>query len=419
MLGDPADPDSVAARQLTFWRTALADLPEEIILPTDRPRSAALTYRGDSIALEIPVGLHRSLSDLAQQEGASVFMVVQAVIALLLSRLGAGQDIPLGAPVAGRTDDATTDLVGFFANTLVLRTDLSGDPPFTELLRRVKETALDAYAHQDLPFESIVEDLAPQRTLARNPLFQVMLTMRNSRPGELSLAGVDVATELVETGMSPFDLLVELDIHTSDTGEPAGLIGDLKYSTDLFDRRTVVDLADRLVSLMTQLVLKPETRVSEFDLWLPGERRRVLEEWNDTRREVPGLSLPQVFETQVERHPDRTAIIAPDGRLTFRELNARANRLARLLVEHGAGPETVVGIAVPRSTALAVAIWALIKAGAAYLPLDPDYPAERVAFLLKDVGPVAVIGTMESTADLAYGGRLILLDDPSTGAALA
>ncbi|HEY0696937.1 MAG TPA: amino acid adenylation domain-containing protein, partial [Micromonospora sp.] len=380
LLGDRKDPGSLVARQLGYWRTRLAGLPEAVVLPTDRPYPAVTTRRGDSVPLVIPEDLHRAVAELAGRRGASVFMVVEAVLAMLLCRLGAGDDVPIGAPVAGRLDDALADLVGFFANTLVLRNDLSGDPTFLDLLDRVRETCLDAYAHQDVPFEDVVEDLVPERRPGRNPLFQVMLTMRTTPAGRLRLGGVRVEADLLETGWSPFDLLVELDSVPTADG-PGVLAGDLKFGTEVFDRATAVALTERLRSLLRQVVDRPDLTVSAYTVWLPGERQRVLQEWNATACEMPDASLPALVEAAVARHPGRTAVVAADDRLSFAELNSRANRLARRLAAAGAGPESVVGIAVPRSAGLVVAVLATLKAGAAYLPLDADYPPERVAFL--------------------------------------
>ncbi|MGW9206227.1 amino acid adenylation domain-containing protein [Embleya sp. NPDC055664] len=418
-LGSAADPDSVHARQLAYWRRALAELPQEISLPSDRPRPALPSYAGDSVPLEIPAHVHLGLVNLARAHDASTFMVLQAVLAVLLSKLGAGDDVPIGAPVAGRLDDALEELVGFFTNTLVVRTDLSGDPTFTELLARVRETCLDAYAHQDVPFELLVGDLAVERSLARHPLFQVALVLRNTRSGELVLPGIEVHPESVWTGMSPFDLVVEFDDDSAGSQGPTGLSGALLFGTDLFDRSTASSIADRLRRLLAQVVSEPTRRIGAFELWAPGERERVVREWNDTDHPVVETTLPALFESRVEQDPERTAVTAPDGSMTYREFNARVNRLARLLVAAGVGPESVVALAVPRSLDLVAAVWAVLKAGAAYLPLDPQYPAERIAFLLDDVRPALLLTTVRTSAELPPGVPRLLLDEPRTGAAAA
>lgn len=419
LLGSAADPHSVLARGLAHWRQALAGLPDEIPLPTDRPRPAAASFVGGTVPLEIPQALHERLAALAGQHDVSVFMVLQAALATLLGRLGAGHDIPLGSPVAARTDDALDDMVGFFANMLVLRADLSGDPAFTELLARVRETSLDAYAHQEIPFDAIVEELTPERSLARHPLFQVVLAMRTSQAGRLELPGLSARITDVPTGTSPFDLAFELDGQTRGSTAPATLHGAAYYSGDLFDRRTVEELVTRFVLLLQAVVAEPTRSLSEFDIWLPGERERVTRRWNATHRTVPERTLPALLEEHATAHPDRTAVLAPDRHLTFGELNQRANRLARLLTARGIGPEAVVALAMPRQADLAVAVWAVLKAGAAYLPLDPEYPARRTAFLLEDVGPALLVATTGTAAQLTTEVPQLLLDTTETATALA
>ncbi|WP_340556903.1 amino acid adenylation domain-containing protein [Streptomyces sp. GSL17-111] len=419
-LGRRDDPDSPLATQLDRWRNVLDGLPQETPLPTDRPRPGTPSHRGGSVSLKVPEELHEALHKLAHAHGASTFMVLQAALAVLLSRLGAGDDVPVGAPVAGRTDDSLEDLVGFFANTLVLRTDLSGDPPFTELLGRVRENCLHAYAHQDVPFELLVEELAPGRSLAWHPLFQVVLALRNTRAGELTLPDVEVRAEMVETHTSPFDLAFEFDDRDRADRGAAGLSGTVQYNADLFDHDTVERLAGRLLRLLDGVAHDPALPVSRYELWVPGEQDRVLRHWNDTRRPVPDTSLPDLFEARVAQTPQHPAVTAPDGTLSYVELNRRANRLARLLTARGIGPESVVALAVPRSVVLPVAVWATLKAGAAYLPLDPQYPAERITFLLDDVRPAVVVSTAATAAGLPPGGpERLLLDEPAVAAALA
>ncbi|MFI6576649.1 amino acid adenylation domain-containing protein [Nocardiopsis sp. NPDC050513] len=419
VLGDRDDPDSPLAGHLAYWRSALADLPQETPLPADRPRPAVASHRGGSVPLVIPPRLRRGLDGLAEAHGASTFMVLLAAVSVLLSRLGAGEDVPVGSPVAGRTDDAADDLVGFFANMLVLRADLTGDPTFAEVLDRVRETCLDAYAHQEAPFEALVEDLLPERSLARHPLFQVVLAMRGGRAGTLDLPGVEARAEAVETGAVPFDLAFELDNETREAGADTAIQGTVQFGADLFDRHTAVALVDRLLLLLEAVVADPGRRVGEIGLWLPGERERVLERWNDTSRSVPDTTLPGLLQARAAEDPKRTAVSAPGGRLTFGEFNSRANRLARLLAARGVGPESVVAVAAPRSADLPVAVWAVLKAGAAYMPLDPEYPAERTAFLLDDVRPAVLLATAETATGLPEGVPRVLLDDAATAADLA
>ncbi|WP_330347951.1 non-ribosomal peptide synthase/polyketide synthase [Streptomyces sp. NBC_00582] len=388
LLGDPADPDGLAARQLAFWTERLTGLPERLDLPFDRPRPAATTHRGAPLPLHLDAGLHRRLSDLARAHGASLFMVLQAGLAALLGKLGAGTDIPLGAPVAGRTDEAADDLVGFFVNTLVLRTDLTGDPTFTELLDRVRRGALAAYAHQDLPFEHLVEELNPTRSLAHHPLFQTMLALQNAPLGEFDLPGLHVTTSLVPTGTAKCDLTFNLAERTAPDGTPAGLTGTVEYSTDLFDPGTVEAIGERWARLLHTAATDPERRLSRIDVLTDAERAALL----PTAVAVPANdSLVGLFEARVRETPDAVAVVCGASALTYGELNVRANRVAHALVGCGVGPEAVVALALPRSVELVVGVLGVLKAGAAYLPLDPGYPAARREFMVADARPALVV----------------------------
>ncbi|MBO4260719.1 condensation domain-containing protein, partial [Streptomyces griseorubiginosus] len=294
VLGAEDDPDSEISRQLTHWKQTLTGLPEELPLPFDRPRPAVASYRGDVVTFELPPDLHDSLTRMARGHRTSLFMVLQASLATLLSRLGAGTDIPLGTPIAGRTDDALDELVGFFVNTLVLRTDVSGDPTFGELLERVRAVDLSAYAHQDLPFERLVEAVNPERSLARHPLFQTMLNLNNAGPTEAldeiaKLPGLTVHHEPVETHRVKFDLGFSFAESHSTTGTPGGLRGALQYSTDVFDRATAESLVQRLVRVLEWVVGSGGgCRVSEVDVLGVGERELVLSGWQGVVRGVRG-----------------------------------------------------------------------------------------------------------------------------------
>ncbi|MFC7825002.1 amino acid adenylation domain-containing protein [Streptomyces sp. NPDC057375] len=393
VLGSEDDPDSALTGQVEFWREALAGLPEELDLPRDRARPAIPSYRGDFVEFEVPAQVHEGLVSLARESGASVFMVVQSALATLLSRLGAGSDIPIGTPIAGRTDGAVEDLVGFFVNTLVLRADLSGDPSFRELVGRVKEFDLAAYAHQDVPFERLVEVLDPERSMARHPLFQTMLTWNNldqpaTAEAAATLPGLTVTGHPVGTGAVKFDLSFALRERTGDGG---GLHGALGFSTDLHDRDSAARIAQRFVRVLEALVAEPDLPVGRADVMTDAERRTVLERWNDTARPMPGVALPQLFEARAAQTPEATAVVCGDAKLSYGELNARANRLARLLVRHGAGPERRVAVRLPRSTDLVAVLLAVLKSGAAYVPLDPDFPDERIAYMTDDARPVLVV----------------------------
>ncbi|WDF36154.1 amino acid adenylation domain-containing protein [Streptomyces sp. T12] len=378
-------------RQLAHWREVLDGLPAELPLPADRPRPARATHRGGDIQVRLDADLHRRLRSLATATGTTVFMAVQAGLAALLTRLGAGTDIPIGTPVAGRADEVLDDLVGCFLNNLVLRTDTSGDPTFRDVLDRVRETDLAAYAHQDLPFEHLVEALNPPRSPARHPLFQVMLAFRPTADPSLDLPGLQARTLPVETGATKIDLTFNLGEQRAADGSPDGIEGVLQYSADLFDRRTAEELAARLIRLLRAAVDDPDRAIGALDILADGERHRLVVEFNDTAREVPDTTFPRMFEARAARTPDSVAVEDVSISLTYHQLDVAADRLARVLTSYGAGPGRVVAFSLPRSVDLAVAVLAVLKAGAAYLPLDPEHPAERTAHLLSDAAPVCLI----------------------------
>ncbi|MFF2775410.1 amino acid adenylation domain-containing protein [Streptomyces sp. NPDC058052] len=393
VLGSADDPESVASRQLTHWRQALADLPEELALPVDRPRPVVPSHRGDAVPLALGAEVHGRVVELARASGATVFMVCQAALAGLFTRLGAGHDIPLGTPVAGRTDEALDDLIGFFVNTLVLRADTSGDPSFRTLVRRVRDADLEAFAHQDLPFERLVEELNPTRSLARHPLFQVLLVKKDPTASGQAEAMRGLRTEVVPVGtwVAKFDLTVGIEERYDSEGRPAGLDWTLGYASDLFDYATVERLAARLSVLLTALAHDPDLALGAVDLLTDGEHDLIHHRWNDTSAPVPATTLPRLFAAQARRTPDATAVLFEDERISYAGLDARADHLARHLVAHGAGPERTVAVALPRSAELLVALHAVHKAGAAYLPIDPDYPRDRVAHMLDDAAPALVL----------------------------
>ncbi|WP_406006001.1 non-ribosomal peptide synthase/polyketide synthase [Streptomyces sp. NBC_00637] len=386
-LGDADAPDSRLSRQLTYWRGTLAGLPDELALPADRPRPREGSHRGGAVGLTVDAARTRALRALARRHGVSMFMVVQAAVAALLHRLGAGDDIPLGAPISGRSDEHLEGLVGFFVNTLVLRTDLSGDPTFTDLLARVRETDLAAYEHQDLPFERLVEALNPTRSLARHPLFQVMVVHLENAGATPALPGLTARREPLGRQGAKFDLGFDF----VEQGDDAGIRGWIEYSADLFDESTAELLARRLASLLEQIAADPGRRVGTLDVLGDDERALVLTGWNDTARPVPGLTLPELFRAQAARTPEATAVVFEDTALTYAELDLRVERLAHTLVAHGARAEATVAVALPRSLALVTALLAVHRAGAAYLPLDTGHPAERLAYTLTDARPVCLV----------------------------
>ncbi|MFC9156620.1 non-ribosomal peptide synthase/polyketide synthase [Streptomyces bauhiniae] len=373
-------------QQTAYWTEALSGLPEELPLPLDRARSAEPTGRGAVVRRAVPEETGHALRELSAATGTSMFMLLQAATAALLHKLGAGDDIPLGAPIAGRTDSELDDLVGFFVNTLVLRTDLSGDPTFAELLGRVRESSLAAFEHQDLPFDRVVEAVNPPRVAGRNPLFQVMMGYHHRPDGDPgALLGLPAEWYDMDTGAAKFDL------HFTFVDGADGIVLLLEYATDLFDTATVERLAGRMLRLLEQTAAEPSLPVRELDVLEEAERTRVLADWNDTARPVAANTLPELFRAQAARTPDATALIFEGERLTYAELDARVEHTARVLAGLGAGPERTVAVALPRSVELVVALLATHRAGAAYLPLDPDYPADRLALMVEDARPVCVI----------------------------
>ena len=406
VLGSEEDGSSAISRQLSFWRGALAGLPDQIELASDRGRPAVASHRGGSVALTLPASLHGALVGLARSSGASLFMVLQAGLAALLTRLGSGTDIAIGSPIAGRTDSALDDLVGFFVNTLVLRTDTSGDPSFLDLVGRVRASNLAAYSHQELPFERLVEVLNPARSLSRHPLFQVMLVLQNNAEAGLELSGLDVRFEPVAGGGAKFDLSLSLAERRGADGAPAGVSGALEYASDLFDRGSVAALADRLVRLLEAAAADPGRSIGSLELLSPAERHTILREWNATAHAVAPATLPELFAAQVARSPGATAVVYEDARLTYAELDARSSQLAHHLRGLGVGPEVVVGLCVERSLEMLVGLLGILKAGGAYLPLDPAYPRERLAFMLADARAPVLLTHSALSAQL-----------PDTGAA--
>ncbi|WP_143220343.1 non-ribosomal peptide synthetase, partial [Actinomadura sp. CNU-125] len=395
VLGDLDDPDSVASAQLSHWRDALGGMPDELALPFDRPRTADATFRAGSVPVRVDADVHARLAEVAQRDGVTMFMVAQAALAVLLSRMGAGTDVPLGTQIAGRGDAALEDLAGFFLNTLVLRTDVSGDPTFAELLARVRETDLAAYAHQDVPFERLVEDLNPPRSLARHPLFQVMVSVENGpragAPLELRGLDVDAFAAAAEARTAQFDLALTLTEQRDGDGAPAGIGGQFEFAADLFDEDTVRALSDRLARILAQVAADPGTRVRDLEPLSPQERHRILREWNDTGRPVPDATLVDVFEEQAARTPGAVAVIADDATWTYAELDDRANRWAHELIGRGVRPESRVGVVTERSAELLAMLLGVLKAGGAYLPLDPGLPADRTRFMLADAEPALTL----------------------------
>uniref|UniRef100_UPI003A7FDB44 condensation domain-containing protein n=1 Tax=Streptomyces sp. CL12 TaxID=3391744 RepID=UPI003A7FDB44 len=316
VLGSADDPASVIASQLAYWKGALAGLPDEVSLPADRPRPVVASYRGATHTVSCPAETHRALTALARETGTTFFMVAQAAVAALLTRSGAGTDIAIGSLVAGRGDEALDDLVGFFVNTLVLRTDTGGDPSFRELLRRARETDLAAWAHQDVPFDRLVEAVNPERSASRHPLFQVMLTVADAVDPAPTLPGADTSASQLPLGAAKFDFTVNFHEHHTQDGGPAGLDITIEYATDLYDAVTMRAAAARLVRLLGAAVTEPETPIGRIDLLGEAERAELLVAYNETATELPTASLPELFTAQAARTPGAVALVCGEVELT-------------------------------------------------------------------------------------------------------
>ncbi|HEX2211054.1 MAG TPA: condensation domain-containing protein, partial [Longimicrobium sp.] len=368
-------------RELGWWRERLADAPALLELPTDRPRPAVQSHRGARVPIAIPPALAERLRAVGQGDDATLYMVLLGAFQLLLAKYAGSGDVVVGTPVAGRTRREVEELIGFFINTLVLRTDLSGDPTFREVLRRVRETTLGAFEHQQVPFEKLVDELQPGRSLSHAPLFQVMFSLQNAEPRAAGLAGLRIDQVKADLEATKFDLTLAL------VEGAKGVEGALIYSTDLFDAATVERMAAHLSRVLEQVAADPELRLSAIELVDEDERRMLVDEWNRTDRPYPReVCLHELFHRHAVERPDAPALEWDDLHLTYGELDARANRLAHHLVRHGVGPESRVGVLLERGAELIVSILGILKAGGCYVPLDPSYPAERLRLMLADAG---------------------------------
>lgn len=376
----------VLKQQLSYWRKRLEGAPAVLELPTGRPRPATQSYRGALMLWELPNPLSVALTELTQREGATMFMTLLAGFQTLLHRYTGSDDILVGSTVAGRNRTEFEPLIGFFSNTLVLRGDLSGDPSFRTLLSRTREAALGAYAHQDLPFEKLVEELHPERDLSHSPFFQVMFVLQNAPREAAQLAGLEVTRMRIDSGTSKSDL-------TLNVREREGALqAVVEYNTDLFEAETIRRMLGHYQTLLEGIVANPEQRLSDLPLLTVKERHQLLVEWNQTQREYPrNKCVHELFEEQAGRTPEATAVIFEDKQLTYRQLNERANQLSRYLRGLGVGPDVLVGICVERSMEMVVGLLGILKAGGAYVPLDPKYPKERLAFMLEDARPLALV----------------------------
>jgi len=384
---------------LSYWKKQLGDSPPVLNLPTDHSRPALQSFCGARQSVVLAEPLTEALKELSRREGVTLFMTLMAAFKNLLYRYTGQEDVTVGFPIANRDWAGTAELIGLFVNTLVLRTDLSGTPTFKEILIRVRDVCLGAYAHQDLPFEKLVEELHSERDLNRNPLFQVMFTFQNRDLPNLKLP--DLASEAIELEGSTS----KLDLTLSLAEQDGKLIGFFEYSTDLFDRSTVKRMAGHFQTLLQGIVADPDQPISTLPLLTEAERHQLLIEWNDTKADYPKNSCThELLEAQVERTPEAVAVEFEEKKLSYRELNARANQLAHYFRHLGVGPERLVGICVERSSEMMIGLLGILKAGGAYVPLDPAYPRERLAFMLEDA-QVSVLLTQERFID---DGRLKL-----------
>ena len=379
----------VLEEQLAYWRQRLGDAPPVLELPTDYPRPPVQTYQGAHHAFELGRSLYEQLKTLSQQEGVTLFMTLLGAFQTLLFRYTRQENISVGTPVANRTRVEVEDLIGFFVNTLVMRVDLSGEPTFRELLKRVRKATLEAQAHQDVPFEMLVDALRPERDMSHTPLFQVMFDLQKTPLESLQLGELELGLLEVETGIAKFDWVLMMEEGTD------GLKGVLEYNTDLFEAATIERLAQHFRVLLEGIVTDPDQPISILPLLTAVERQQLVGNWRGTKTAYPReQTIHQLFEAQVEQTPDTIAVIFEGEQLTYQELNRRANQLAHRLQSLGVGPEVLVGILMERSLEMVVAHVGVLKAGGAYLPLDPEYPQERLAFMLKD-GEVPVLLTQE------------------------
>lgn len=364
---------------LAYWKQRLAGAPPALDLPTDRPRPPIQTFQGARHSMSLSETLSNALKTLGRRKNVTLYMTLLAAFQVLIHRYTAQHDVVVGTPIAGRNKMETENLIGVFINTLVLRTDLSGDPPFRELLGRVRKVCLAAYAHADLPFERLVEEMQPERDMSRNPLFQAMFQLRNTPKGAVEWTGVKVEELEFDIGLAKLDLTLEI----VDRAE--GLACWFDYNTDLFDGATIARMSAHFQRLLQSIVADPGQRISQLSMLTDAELHQLVVEWNATKSDYPNdTCIHELFEEQVERTPEAVAVVFENMRLSYRELNRRANQLAHYLRKLGVGREVLVGICIQRSVEMIVGVLAILKAGGAYVPLDPSYPEDRLEFMLED-----------------------------------
>jgi amino acid adenylation domain-containing protein/FkbH-like protein len=395
----------VLEEQLAFWREQLAGPPPVLELPTDHPRPAMQTFRGTIQTRVLRRALSESLTQLGARHGATLFMVTLAAFKTLLHRYTQEQDLVIGSPIAGRNRMETEQLVGFFVNTLLLRTDVSGDPAFEELLRRVRETTLNAYAHEDLPFEKLVEKLHPERAATHMPFTRIMFALQNSTLEEMKWPNLTLRFVDCETGTAKFDLTLVLQVTNH------GLVAQAEYNRDLFEAASMARLLEHFEILLEGIVENPARRLSELPLLGEAERRQVVIEWNSTKTDYPREKcIHELFEAQVERTPNAPAVVFGKQSVTYAQLNHRANRLARYLQRYSVGPDVLVGLCLERSVEMIVGMLAILKAGGAYVPIEATYPRERLTFMLADAGAPVLLTQQRLLSRLPKSANALCLD---------
>jgi len=396
-----------------YWKQQLANAPPLLELPTDRPRPPVQTFQGCTERFQLCSELTQRLEYLGQQSGTTLFMTLLAAFATLLARYTNHDDIVIGSPIAGRNRIEIEPLIGFFANTLALRINLSGNPVFQDLLTRIREVAMGAYDHQKIPFEMLVAALRPERNLSTTPLFQAMFVLQNAPAAVPEFPGLTVTPAEVESGTVKRDLTLFM----AKTGQ--GLRGAFKYNSDLFDMDTITRMTGHFQTLLEAIASDPDQRISDMPLLTGTEQHQMLVEWNDTKKDYPrNKCIHQLFEVQAEQTPDAIAVTFEDEKLTYSELNCRANQLAHHLQDLGVGPEVLVGICLERSLEMVIGLLGILKAGGAYVPLDPDHPRKRLAFMLKDTNAPILLTQKQLTEKLpAHESRVLFLDSDLTGTA--
>jgi len=398
----------VLDRQLDYWKQQLGDDFSVLPLPIDRPRPPMQTQNGSVEGFKLSPELSLGLQELAKKHGASLFMLLLGAFQTLLYRYTGQEAISVGTPSAGRDQSELQPMIGFFINTLVMRTDLSGEPTFADVIQRAKETALGAYANQDIPFEKLVEELAPERDMSITPLFQVMFALQNmpAPRGEEEESELQVAPVDFDANVAKFDITLQM------LEGPQGIVGSFEYNTDLFDATTIRRMGEHFTTLLTSILANPATPIHRLPLLPPAERTQLVEGWNQTAVDYPqDITLHSLFEQQVERTPDAPALLFEEQVLTYRELNARANQLAHYLQQQGVGPDQMVGVAMERSVEMVVALYGILKAGGSYLPIDPTHPADRIQFTIED----STVGLLLTQAHLldslpAHSATTLCLD---------